>query len=55
MIKNSPDTAKPDTPARAVILDKETARYIFRALLLTLVFAWALVNLQDVLQFLLQF
>lgn len=52
MIKNSPDTAKPDTPARAVILDKETARYIFRALLLTLVFAWALVNLQDVLQFL---
>ena len=52
MIKNSPDTAKPDTPARAVILDKETARYIFRALLLTLVFAWALVNLQGVLQFL---
>ena len=52
MIKNSPDTAKPDTPARAVILDKETARYLFRALLLTLVFAWALVNLQDVLQFL---
>ena len=52
MIKNSPDTAKPDTPAWAVILDKETARYIFRALLLTLVFAWALVNLQDVLQFL---
>ncbi len=52
MIKNSPDTAKTDTPARAVILDKETARYIFRALLLTLVFAWALVNLQDVLQFL---
>lgn len=52
MIKNSPDTAKTDTPARAVILDKETARYIFRALLLTLVFAWALANLQDVLQFL---
>ncbi|WP_307999490.1 AI-2E family transporter [uncultured Gemmiger sp.] len=52
MIKNSSDTAKPDTPARAVILDKETARYIFRALLLTLVFAWALVNLQGVLQFL---
>lgn len=52
MIKKTSDTAKPDTPARAVILDKETARYIFRALLLTLVFAWALVNLQGVLQFL---
>lgn len=52
IIKNSPDTAKPDTPTRAVILDKETAHYIFRALLLTLVFAWALVNLQGVLQFL---
>ena len=52
MIKKISDTAKPDTPSRAVILDKETARYIFRALLLTLVFAWALVNLQGVLQFL---
>ena len=52
MIKKTSDTAKPDTPARAVILDKETARYIFHALLLTLVFAWALVNLQGVLQFL---
>ena len=36
----------------SVILDKETARYIFRALLLTIVFAWALINLQAVLQFL---
>ena len=52
MIKKTSDTAKPDTPARAVILDKETARYIFHALLLTLVFAWALVNLHGVLQFL---
>ena len=52
MIKKTSDTAKPDTPARAVILDKETARYIFHALLLTLVFAWALANLQGVLQFL---
>ena len=39
MTKKPSDSAKPDTPARAVILDKETARYIFRALLLTLVFS----------------
>ena len=53
MTKNTPAADKPKTPASrpSVILDKETARYIFRALLLTIVFAWALVNLQAVLQF----
>mgnify|MGYP003238560369 CR=1 FL=1 len=54
MTKNTPSTDRPNPPASrpSVILDKETARYIFRALLLTIVFAWALINLQAVLQFL---
>lgn len=54
MTKNTPSTDRPNPPASrpSVILDKETARYIFRALLLTVVFAWALINLQAVLQFL---
>ena len=54
MTKNTPSTDRPNSPASrpSVILDKETARYIFRALLLTVVFAWALINLQAVLQFL---
>ena len=54
MTKNTPSTDRPNITASrpSVILDKETARYIFRALLLTIVFAWALVNLQAVLQFL---
>ena len=53
MTKNTPSTDRSNPPAShpSVILDKETARYIFRALLLTIVFAWALVNLQAVLQF----
>ena len=54
MTKNTPSTDRPNPPASrpSIILDKETARYIFRALLLTIVFAWALINLQAVLQFL---
>ena len=54
MTKNTPSTDRPNPPAsrHSVILDKETVRYIFRALLLTIVFAWALINLQAVLQFL---
>ena len=54
MTKNTPSTDRPNITASrpSVILDKETARYIFRSLLLTIVFAWALVNLQAVLQFL---
>ena len=54
MTKNTPSTDRPNPPASrpSVILDKETARYIFCALLLTIVFAWALINLQAVLQFL---
>ena len=45
------DKAAAETKPR-VILEKETARYIFHALLLTLVFAWVLLNLNAVLQFL---
>ena len=41
MTKNTPSTDRPNITASrpSVILDKETARYIFRALLLTIVFA----------------
>ena len=44
------DKAAAETKPR-VILEKDTARYIFHALLLTLVFAWVLLNLHAVLQF----
>ena len=39
MTKNTPSTDRPNPPASrpSVILDKETARYIFRALAMTLV------------------
>ena len=42
MTKNAPSMDRPNPPASrpSVILDKETARHIFRALLLTIVFAW---------------
>lgn len=45
------DKAAAETKPR-IILEKDTARYIFHALLLTLVFAWVLLNLHEVLQFL---
>ena len=55
MIKQTSNTEADKTAAETkprVILEKETARYIFHALLLTLVFAWVLLNLNAVLQFL---